>query len=286
MPADSVVENEIAADGVSVQLISHDWSSPVECEFAEASTDHVIALQCQPPQAVSMGRYMESGDREFSRIGRVLVIPAGQALHVRATGGPVQAVRCAVSEQAVNRIAGFDAIFRRRTMREALDIRDRRIADTLKRMGEEVRHPGFASTMLIDSLSTSLIIDMTRHLEMTCGSSENRHKGGLTVRQLKLLSDYIDSAPPGMTLVSLARLVGLSRRHLSRAFRQSTGQTVHEYVELTRFRRACELLSTTDLHLKEIAWRTGFGNPCSFSTAFRKVGGEAPSAFRRRMQLK
>lgn len=283
MPADSVVESEIVVEGISVKLVSHQWPTPVEAEFAEASSDHVIALQCQPPQAVSLGRYAGTDDGRFSAIGRILAIPAGHALHIRATGGPVQAVRCAVAESAARRITGFDAIFRKRTLPETLNIRDRRIAATLKRMGEEVRDPGFASMMLIDSLTTSLMIDMTRHLDSFDRSQRSPPKGGLTARQLKLLSDFIETAPPGLNLKELARLVGISRRHLSRAFRESTGQTVHEYVELARFRKACELLSTTDLHMKEIAFRVGFGNPCSFSTAFRKIASEAPSAFRRRM---
>lgn len=67
-----------------------------------------------------------------------------------------------------------------------------------------------------------------------------------------------------------------------RAFKASTGLTIHAYVEQVRLAKAKALLSDTDIQLKEIAFRLGFSNAANFSAAFRKSAGESPREFRRR----
>ena len=71
--------------------------------------------------------------------------------------------------------------------------------------------------------------------------------------------------------------------HLMRAFKASTGLTIHAYVEQVRLAKAKALLSDTDIQLKEIAFRLGFSNAANFSAAFRKSAGESPREFRRRV---
>ena len=83
-----------------------------------------------------------------------------------------------------------------------------------------------------------------------------------------------------LTVRQLGRLAGLSEFHFIRAFRAATGQTPHQYVRARRIDRACELLVTTPLPVTEICEAVGFKSLGSFSSTFRRLTGETPSAYR------
>jgi AraC family transcriptional regulator len=165
-----------------------------------------------------------------------------------------------------------------------LDIRNQRIVQTLRRMAGEAIAPGFASAALIEGLGITLMADLARHLD--AGADHRAPKrGGLPPRTLRMLTELIEESEAPPTVSALAQAAGLSRRHLNRAFRETTGRAVHDLIEESRFRRAVALLDDGDLMLKDIAYRLGFAHQCSFTTAFRRVAGESPLAYRRRVRL-
>ena len=59
--------------------------------------------------------------------------------------------------------------------------------------------------------------------------------------------------------------------------------TVYAYIEQVRFEKARALLADTDLLVKDIAYRLGFSCASSLSVAFRKLAGESPQDYRRRV---
>jgi AraC family transcriptional regulator len=104
---------------------------------------------------------------------------------------------------------------------------------------------------------------------------------------MRRIADAVEDQPERPpSLSDLAVLCGVSPRHLMRAFKQGTGQTIMDYVEAARLRLALRLLSDTDLPLGEVARQVGFAAPSGFSHAFRRAVGEPPSAFRRRQRLR
>src|SRR5207248_9662487 len=78
----------------------------------------------------------------------------------------------------------------------------------------------------------------------------------------------------------LASEVALSRSELAARFRDLVGESVLRYLTRTRLARAAVLLRTSDASLAQIAARTGYGPPFSFSKAFKRVFGIAPGAYR------
>jgi len=79
----------------------------------------------------------------------------------------------------------------------------------------------------------------------------------------------------------LARLLGMSVRHLSRAVKQEKGMSVHRWIADCRFREARRLLTETDSPIHEIARLSAFHSTSAFTTAFRAASGYAPREFRR-----
>ena len=60
------------------------------------------------------------------------------------------------------------------------------------------------------------------------------------------------------------------------------GSTVVQYIANARYARACELLRSTELPLKQVAYKAGFAAASSFATAFRAETGLSPSEYRAR----
>ena len=85
-----------------------------------------------------------------------------------------------------------------------------------------------------------------------------------------------------VTTATLAKKLGITREHLSRTFRQETGQTLQEYRESARLKEALELLVKSNRSCKEIALRCHFGSYSSFFRVFRKHFGCPPEEFRKK----
>jgi AraC family transcriptional regulator, transcriptional activator of pobA len=73
---------------------------------------------------------------------------------------------------------------------------------------------------------------------------------------------------------------------LSRALGHVTGRSTKELVTDRVMLEAARLLRFTDLTVQEIGHRTGFRDPLYFSRAFKRHQGEAPQAYRARVQGK
>lgn len=87
-----------------------------------------------------------------------------------------------------------------------------------------------------------------------------------------------------LTLLSVARAVGVSRQRLERLFHASIGRTVMQEVRRSRVTRAKSLLSTTSNDLSTIAKLSGFSTLAMLSVAVRADTGMPPSVYRRRFQ--
>ncbi len=79
----------------------------------------------------------------------------------------------------------------------------------------------------------------------------------------------------------LAQRAGYSKFHFTRLFKRHLGASPHQFLLRLRIRRALELLTTTDLPVKQIARRVGFNDVSWFGAAFRKLVRTSPAAVRK-----
>ncbi|MHB8206432.1 MAG: two-component regulator propeller domain-containing protein [Mucilaginibacter sp.] len=80
----------------------------------------------------------------------------------------------------------------------------------------------------------------------------------------------------------LASMMFLSRRNLYRKIKAVADMSPMDMINLIRLKKGAELLLTTDLKIYEIAIRTGFNSPNTFSRNFVKQFGESPSDYVKR----
>jgi len=114
--------------------------------------------------------------------------------------------------------------------------------------------------------------------------SVTRIRGGLPEWRQKNLAQFIDEhLAEDVSLSSLAELVHLSPYHFSRVFKQSFNMPPHRYLTNRRIERAKSLLVERKLSVTEIGHEVGFSETSSFTSAFRKITGETPTDYRRRV---
>ena len=84
-----------------------------------------------------------------------------------------------------------------------------------------------------------------------------------------------------VALRAIAKEIGMSYFHFSRAFKQSMSMTPTNYIAERRIERAKKLMEETDLAISEIALRSGFSSQSHFTTSFRRLAGVTPRSFRK-----
>ena len=82
------------------------------------------------------------------------------------------------------------------------------------------------------------------------------------------------------TLKALAQEAGLSEESVRRVCRQEEGRAPLEHVTYLRMRSAASLLACHSGPLAEVAEQIGYASPFTFSAAFKRVMGVAPSFYR------
>ena len=83
-----------------------------------------------------------------------------------------------------------------------------------------------------------------------------------------------------LTIQQVAEDLGVSYSNFRKLFKEYTGLSPATYQQDLRLQRAKELLSTTDLSIKEIAYRLNFESPDYFSAKFKIKTGRRPSELR------
>jgi AraC family transcriptional regulator len=146
-------------------------------------------------------------------------------------------------------------------------------------MKDEIEDPGPAGTLYKDTLALQLLIQLVR---CTSRLTAAPAKGGLSGWRLRRTTEMLEGdLMRTPSIQELATAVELSPAHFCTAFRQSTGYSPHRYLLMRKIDRAKALMLDRRLSLTEIALSSGFGSSSQFATAFRRIDGATPSAYRR-----
>lgn len=83
----------------------------------------------------------------------------------------------------------------------------------------------------------------------------------------------------GLSVHDLCRKVGMSRTALYMKLKNMVDLSPQNFIIHTRLKYARQLLAESDINVKEVAYQVGFANPKYFSTSFKKLFGQTPTAF-------
>jgi len=273
------IEAEVRVPFATAQLARFAVTEPVDRILHQEGSYWIdLCLTPRPPNTRACYRDRWSPHR-FERLGNIFLVPPGQRMQTRTDGGsPQDSLLCRLRPEAISQYLESDLEWTDRGLEASLDISNPNVRGLLLRLAEEMRHPGFASQVLVELITAQLTIELSRY----CDSfKDGGMTGGLAPWRLRLIDERLHEAREAPTLSELAALCNLSVRQLTRGFRSSRGRSIGDHVAQCRIDHAKRLLAT-DQSVKAIAYSLGFASPSSFSFAFRRATGETPREFRQR----
>lgn len=84
-----------------------------------------------------------------------------------------------------------------------------------------------------------------------------------------------------LSLEEIAGGLHYSRYYVARAFKESTGTTLHKYIQRRRLDEAARKLAQTSQPIIEVAFGAGYGSQQAFTQAFRLEYQCTPQEYRR-----
>lgn len=278
-----VVEAEISAPSVSVQLIHfHNIGSNVN--VLQGRESYRLDLSLTPRQQNARVCFHERWNPHRSEpLGKIFLLPSREtfagkgdsANHSQAT------IICELRAEPMREWFEGDLEWTDHRLKAGLDISSATIHNLLLRLGEEMKHPGFASNVLVELIGAQLAIELGRYCTTI---SERQASGGLAPWRMRLIEERLRDVREAPTLAELAGICNMSVRQLARAFRASRNCSIGDYVAQCRIENAKRLLASEE-SIKAIAHSLGFASSCNFSHAFHRTTGETPSEYRQRARF-
>jgi AraC-like DNA-binding protein len=121
------------------------------------------------------------------------------------------------------------------------------------------------------------IIGVMYSLERNIELNRNQGHVDMVNRARLRIRENLESS---LTIQQVAEDLGVSYSNFRKLFKEFTGISPATYQQDLRLQRAKELLSTTDMSVKEIAYRLNFESPDYFSAKFKIKTGRRPSELR------
>ena len=273
------VVSQIKLPGAAFQIVDYHWDAGIA--ILDQEPDVLLRWRVYPFHIKARGWVMPGQEVDF---GRLMLHPAGVPTHGHAADvrEDVRTLECRFNRDWLNGVTGGAFDWSDHGLNPCLDLRNGDIDHSMRRLMRELLEPGFASAALVEGLGISLAADIMRFFDLRDTKPEDL-KGGLSPRRLHQIRDYVNSCIDGCpTLTDVAKQCGVSVAHIRRMYKSTTGQTLHDFIEEVRINRAKSLLLDTNLSLKVISYKLGFCHPSAFSSAFKRITGEAPRDFRNR----
>ena len=160
---------------------------------------------------------------------------------------------------------------------------------------------GFSrDTFVLENRYNSIINGILKNLFATLSESSNGHFGVLSAFY-KIMDICVSHVPTSgiqnikavidancmsqfFSIESLCRDVGISHVHLLRLFKNEYGDTLIGYITKKRIEYACELLATTELSVRTVAFSCGFSDEIHFMKTFKKSVGITALQYRNKKQ--
>ena len=144
------------------------------------------------------------------------------------------------------------------------------------------RVAGFPSGRLfLDSIEQALAVALLQDYAAR-DSAARTYRGGLGAARMRRVTEFIQAGlERDLTLTELAQSAGLSTAHFAVMFRQSTGETPHQFVLRWRLERAKEMLRTGQARIVDVAVACGFKTQQHFARVFRQMCGATPREYRK-----
>lgn len=143
----------------------------------------------------------------------------------------------------------------------------------VRRIAQDIRHSSYKDTCLKLFLQGKVVELLVESLSQP--EAESEHSQAFAIRDLLLIDPV---SPPSMT--ELSRLASVPQRRLSAVFKAAFGLSVPEWLADWRLTRGRDLVMEGSTPMAEIAASLGYAHLSTFTAAFTKRFGAAPTRLR------
>lgn len=110
------------------------------------------------------------------------------------------------------------------------------------------------------------------------------HPDELVLQAQLWMQNHLGKA--AISIHELANVFGMSQRNFSRRFKSATNMTPVQYLQNQRLATAKELLQSSNLSIKEIAYRVGYIDVSYFTKLFKRISSITPREYRTTVRAK
>ena len=283
-PALFLSSEAIGWDGLVVRA----YHEPTEMEIwiGPALLDTTLVLVTRGAMRMEQRRMNGPWQTMYARQGDLFLRPGGLGPYeVRWKGltpGPLQTLHLHLRRELMTRIAqeviGNDPT--RLVLAERVGFQDPVLAQIGFALRDELARQNPAGRLYAETAAQMLAVHLLSRYS-SVGGAVRVPTQGLTRHQMGRVSDFIQAhLSQDLSLEILARQIGLSPYHFARLFRQTTGESPHQYVLRRRVEWAERLLEETDMPLADVALECGFANQSHLTQVFKRYRGLTPRACR------
>ncbi|MDO4284263.1 MAG: AraC family transcriptional regulator [Eubacteriales bacterium] len=166
---------------------------------------------------------------------------------------------------------------------EEAKIRGMEIAETMRRIREELERKEYGYDILVQSSISSILVGVLRVWRREGYNLDSAMAADTEGVSIHNITAYIDDhAGEDLKVEQLAAKCSMSYSYFAKSFHSLYGRSCKEYIELIRICKAEDLLLFTDCDLSYISQETGFADSSHLIKTFRKLKGITPKQYKTR----
>jgi len=249
-----------------------------------ASANHSVIVNLSGPMEVD-GFFNKRSFTGRVDTNEVAILPAGTSWSYKNHDqGPNDVLLISVRPLFVRGIAHqFQLPYMENSLAPEMGVVSQHILHIAMSLLEELTEANLLGRVYADSLAVCLIVQLIKRFTLRDLQISN---GGMAPHKLRktlgLIDQHVSDEEEGRIAIrEIARQVGMSYFHFSRAFKRALGMSPTNYIAEKRIEHAKRLMTDTDLAISEIALRSGFSSQSHFTSSFRRLTGLTPTSFKR-----
>lgn len=136
--------------------------------------------------------------------------------------------------------------------------------------------------MMLNSCLLEILYELSQHFPKNPEQEKPETKNMMVAKALSFMRNNYENA---IKISDIAQHLNIDRTYLHRIFISEVGTSPKQYLTNIRLQKAQELLTETNLPIKNIAYSIGFEDSGNFSKLFKATYQMTPMEYRLKMQI-
>lgn len=277
-------DQALSANGVRIYRKTVDTGERHRVETAASGRGVLLGISLRDGHRRRILHEHHASTHDFGR-GSIYVRDFGDRYRADMQSG-FDFVLLEISHAALERAIDEKQGARVRGLVNVAGAKDEVLANLASALTPALERPAQASLLFVDQLSVAMTSYLVDNYGRSATAAEPRTNRLLSRSHEARVKEMLRSKMDGdISIGEIADACGLSRSYFIHAFRETTGQTPHQWLIAQRLERAQALLMDFTRPLADIAATCGFSDQSHFTRVFSQSLGMPPGTWRRKMRV-